>query len=84
MAQTLNEAIAYNPHYKDSPVFPGTDIIVSLAGPELWRRVPEFNYKLPLLPSVWPRARNSALLMLCWMLFVGWFLRRSARHLKAD
>lgn len=80
----LNEAIAYNPHYRQSAVFPGTDIIVSQAGPELWRRVPKFRYEAPRLASALTHAGSTLAVLLGWMAFAMWFLWRSISRLKVD
>jgi hypothetical protein len=47
----LNEAIAYNPDYRQAAVSPGIDIVVSLGGPDLWRRT-----RIPL--STYVRSRD--------------------------
>jgi ABC-2 type transport system permease protein len=84
MDRMMNEAIAYNPHYKESAVFPGTDIIISQGGPELWRQVPEFVYTPLPVRSLGPRLRNSCLLLLFWLTLACWLILRSTRHLKVD
>jgi ABC-2 type transport system permease protein len=84
MDRMMNEAIAYNPHYKESAVFPGTDIIISQGGPELWRQVPEFAYTPSPVSSPGPRLRNSCLLLLFWLTLACWLMLRSTRHLKVD
>ena len=84
MNRMMNEAIAYNPHYKDSAVFPGTDIIVGQAGPDLWRKVPEFRYVPSAVELLWPRFRESVLLLLVWVSFAGLLLFRSTRRLTVN
>jgi ABC-2 type transport system permease protein len=84
MARTLNEAIAYNPDYKKSAVFPGTDIIVSQAGRELWGRIPEFAYRPALFGSSWSKIWGSAALLFAWVVFALWFLWRSVSRLRVD
>jgi ABC-2 type transport system permease protein len=84
MNRMMNEAIAYNPRYKDSAVFPGTDIIVAQAGPDLWRKVPEFRYFPSAVELLWPRLRESALLLLVWVWFAGLLLLRSTRRLTVN
>jgi hypothetical protein len=80
----LNEAIAYNPSYRQSAVFPGTDIIVSEAGPELWRRVPEFLFSPVRFGTAWNRALSSIGILCAWMVFAGLLVWRSAARLKVD
>ncbi len=84
MVRTLNEAIAYNPRYKQSAVFPGTDIIISLAGAELWRRIPEFAFRARSFSALWSRTWASLLLLALWMLLSAATLWRAIVTLKAD
>jgi ABC-2 type transport system permease protein len=84
MARTLNEAIAYNPDYKKSAVFPGTDIIVSQAGRELWSRIPEFTYRSASFGSARSAIWQSAALLFAWVVFALWFLWRSVNRLRVD
>jgi len=53
----MNDYLVHDPHYRTSPVFPGTDIIITTAGPELWASIPPFRYEIPrfdpLGRSVW-------------------------------
>ena len=84
MDRMMNEAIAYNPYYKESAVFPGTDIIISQGGPELWRQVPEFAHAPLSVRLLGPRLRNNCLLLLFWLTLASWLILRSTRHLKVD
>ena len=84
ITRMMNEATAYNPHYKDSAVYPGTDIIISLGGPDLWRRVPEFRYIPARLDSLWPRLRTNALLLGLWLALSTCLLVALARRLRTD
>jgi ABC-2 type transport system permease protein len=82
MIKTLNDGIAYNPDYRNGTVFPGTDIIVTEAGPELWRRVPEFKYEVPRLIVVLARSWTSLLLLSAWMVFAAVFMCVSMKRLS--
>jgi ABC-2 type transport system permease protein len=82
MVKTLNDAIAYNPEYHNGTVFPGTDIIVTEAGADLWRRVPEFKYDAPGLAEVLARSWSSLLLLLAWMVFAAVFICVSTKRLS--
>jgi ABC-2 type transport system permease protein len=82
MIKTLNDGIAYNPEYRNSAVFPGTDIIVAEAGPELWARIPEFNYQAPDLAVVLSRSRTTLLLLLAWIMFAVVLMCASMRRLS--
>lgn len=84
VVRMLNEAIAYNPNYRQSRVFPGTDIIVSEAGPELWQRVPEFHFAPAGFGITLQRARLSMAILGAWVIFAGFSVWLSAARLKAD
>jgi ABC-2 type transport system permease protein len=51
-SEILHEAVRDHPAYRTSPVFPGTDIIVTPGSPELWAKVPAFTYQRPTAGSV--------------------------------
>jgi len=84
VVRVLNEAIAYNPNYRQSAVFPGTDIIVSEGGPELWRRVPESHFSPTGFGTAWNRALSSIVILCAWTVFTGLLVWRSAARLKVD
>jgi ABC-2 type transport system permease protein len=84
VVRILNEAIAYNPDYRQSAVFPGTDIIVSQAGPELWRRAPEFHFAPAGFWVVANRARGAIVMLSAWIVFASILLWRSVARLKVD
>jgi ABC-2 type transport system permease protein len=43
----LNDYILHDPKYKTSSTFPGTDLVITTAGPEVWARIPPFTYRQP-------------------------------------
>lgn len=55
-----------------------------VAGPELWARVPAFDYRFP--PAWWAvrQALPSALLLAVWGLASGWFALTAMRRQTAD
>ena len=81
---TLNESIAYDPNYHTNPVFPGTDIVVSHAGPELWQRIPSFVYRPTTLGRVLARNRGNISILVLWFALATAFLRLSVARIKAD
>jgi ABC-2 type transport system permease protein len=81
MVQLLNDAITYNPNYRNGTVFPGTDIIVAEAGGELWQRVPEFRYEAPDALTILGRSRVSILLLAVWLALAGTALQFATRRL---
>jgi ABC-2 type transport system permease protein len=82
MITTLNNAIMHNPAYRTAPVFPGTDIIVTDAGPELWRSIPEFSYEPAGITTILARSRTALALLLGWMTFAAVLLFDSVRRLS--
>jgi ABC-2 type transport system permease protein len=60
---------------------PGTAYV---AGPELWAKVPEFDYELP--GAAWALERNhiSLLLLVAWCAVAVWFAFHATRQLTVD
>lgn len=82
MVKSLNEAIAYNPEYRNGKVFPGTDIIVSESGPELWSHIPEFTYEAPSLSVVLARSWMSLSLLFVWTVLAVFLMWVSLKRLS--
>jgi ABC-2 type transport system permease protein len=63
------------------PVAPG---VVYTAGPELWSRVPPFEYEAP--GAGWALAYQlpSLVALAVWLALAWWFAHRSVAHLRAD
>jgi len=57
---------------------------VYTAGPELWRRIPEFSYEPPGMATVLGQQRWNLLVLVGWLLAAGWFGVRSVSRLAFD
>jgi hypothetical protein len=66
-AHTLFVAVRDHPAYRSSPVFPGTDIIVTPGWPALWASVPAFTYQAEPAPSVIGSQRPEIAALAAWL-----------------
>jgi len=58
--------------------------VVYTAGPELWEKVPDFQYEAPATGWVLEHYRWSLLLMAAWLAGSAWFAFSSASHARVD
>jgi ABC-2 type transport system permease protein len=66
-SEILHVAVRDHPAYRTSPVFPGTDIIVTPGSPELWAKVPAFTYQRPTAGSVFAAHVPELISMGAWL-----------------
>jgi ABC-2 type transport system permease protein len=80
-AHVLHLAVRDHPAYRTSPVFPGTDIIVTPGSPALWAQVPPFEYhRLSLGPTV-ARHLPEICSLVVWAAAAAVGLAFAAQHL---
>jgi ABC-2 type transport system permease protein len=81
-AHILHVATRDHPAYRTSPVFPGTDIIVTPGSPALWAQVPAFSYRAATFSEIIRVHASDFIILGAWVVVAALAASVATRRLR--